>query len=139
MPAVAAKPVPKRRGGLRWIVALLLVMLLVAAGAFWLNVSASASTSAVATLTIYLPTTSVAHSGGGYDTAASGVTVIPGDSVKTDAKGRAAIQLPDGTLTRLASDTEFTLTSAHFAKNGHLQDASIAQKIGRTFTNVQHL
>jgi hypothetical protein len=139
MPAVAAKPVPKRRGGLRWIVALLVVVLLVAAGLVWLNASASASTNAVATLTIFLPTASVAHSGAAYDTAASGATVIPGDSIKTDAKGRAAIQLPDGTLTRLASDTEITLTSAHFAKNGNLQDASIAQKIGRTFTNVQHL
>src|SRR2546428_10424879 len=42
-------------------------------------------------------------------------------------------------MTRLASNTELTLTSAHFGKDGNLRDASIAQKIGRTFTNVQHL
>jgi hypothetical protein len=120
-------------------VALIVIVLLVAVGVFWLNVSASASTNAVATLTVFLPTTSVARSGGGYDTAGSGATVGPGDKVKTDAKGRAAIQLPDGTLTRLANDTEITLTSAHFAKDGNLQDASLGQKIGRTFTNVQHL
>src|ERR1700737_4378376 len=62
-----------------------------------------------------------------------------GDGVKTDGRGRGTIQLPDGTLTRLASNTELTLTSAHFAKDGNLKDASITQKIGRTFTNFQHL
>ena len=139
MPAVAAKPVVRRRRGLRWIVALVVILLVVAGLVYWLNVAASASTNAVATLTVFLPTTSVAHNGGDYATAVSGAIVQPGDGVKTDAKGRASIQLPDGTLTRLASNTEFTLTSAHFAKDGNLHDASILQKLGRTFTNVQHL
>jgi hypothetical protein len=31
------------------------------------------------------------------------------------------------------------LSSAHFSKDGSLHDASIAQKAGRTYTNVQHL
>ena len=139
MSAVAAKPVPRRRRGLPWILALAIVLLLVSAAAFWLNTSASASTNAVATLTIFQPTTSLAHNGGDYATATTGAVVQAGDAVKTDAKGRAAIQLPDGTLTRLASNTEFTLSSAHFAKDGNLHDASIAQKAGRTFTSVQHL
>ncbi len=124
MPAVAAKPVVRRRRGLRWIVALVVILLVVAGLVYWLNVAASASTNAVATLTVFLPTTSVAHNGGDYATAVSGAIVQPGDGVKTDAKGRASIQLPDGTLTRLASNTEFTLTSAHFAKDGNLHDAS---------------
>jgi hypothetical protein len=59
--------------------------------------------------------------------------------VKTDAKGRAAVTLPDGTMTRLASDTTVKLDSAHFTKNGNLHDVSLTQQIGRTFTNVQHL
>jgi hypothetical protein len=139
MSAVATKPPPRRRRGLGWIVALIIIVLLVGAGVFWLNTSASASTNAVATLTIFQPTTSVVHNGGDYATATTGAIVQPGDGVKTDVKGRAAIQLPDGTLTRLASNTEFTLTSAHFAKDGNLQDASLAQKAGRTLTNVQHL
>src|SRR5207245_2627627 len=83
-----------------------------------------------------VPVTSVAHDGA-YSQANSGAMVQAGDGVKTDAKGRASIQLPDGTLTRLASDTEITLTSAHFAKDGNLRDVSIAEKVGRTFTNVQ--
>jgi hypothetical protein len=139
MSAVAAKAAPRRRRGLRWILALLIVVLVVAGAASWLNTSAAASTSAVATLTIFRMTTSVAHNGGEYAGATTGSIVQAGDGVKTDATGRAAIQLPDGTLTRLASNTEFTLSSAHFAKDGNLADASIAQKAGRTFTNVQHL
>ena len=139
MPAVAAKQAPRRRRGLRWIVVLVAIVVVVAGVAFWLNTSASASTNAVAALNVFLPVTSVAHGGGAYSAATTGATVQPGDSVKTDAKGRAAIQLPDGTLTRLASNTEMTLTSGHFAKDGNLHDVSIAQKVGRTFTNVQHL
>jgi len=139
MPAVAVKPAPRRRRGLRWIVVLLILVLLVAGAAIWLNSAAAASTNAVATLTVFLPSTSVAHNGGDYAEASTGSIVQPVDAVKTDAKGRAAIQLPDGTLTRLANSTEITLTSAHFSKDGSLHDASLAQKAGRTYTNVQHL
>ncbi len=138
MPAVAARPAPRRRRGLPWILALIVLVLLVGGAAVWLNVSASAATNAVATLTVYVPVTSVAHNGA-YAQASSGAMVQAGDGVKTDAKGRASIQLPDGTLTRLASDTEITLTAAHFAKDGNLRDVSLAEKVGRTFTNVQHL
>ena len=139
MPAVAVKPAPRRRRGLRWIVVLVVLVLLVAGGAIWLNIAASAATNASATLTVYVQTASVAHNGGAFAPASSGAIVQPGDGVKTDAKGRASIQLPDGTLTRLASNTEITLTAAHFSKAGNLHDVSLAEKIGRTFTNVQHL
>jgi hypothetical protein len=139
MPAVAARPAPRRRRGLPWILGLVVVLLLVGGAAVWLNVSASAATNAVATLTVYVPVTSVAQGSAAYATASSGAMVGAGDAVKTDARGRASIQLPDGTLTRLATDTEITLTSAHFAKDGSLHDTSLAQKLGRTFTNVQHL
>jgi hypothetical protein len=62
-----------------------------------------------------------------------------GESVQTDVKGRAAITLPDGTLTRLASNTTIKLDSAHFTKSGNLHDVTLSQDLGRTFTNVQHL
>ncbi len=84
-------------------------------------------------LTVYQPAVTVAHNGGSFSSSSTGAIIEPGDSIKTDAKGRAAIQLPDGTLTRLAGDTQITLTSAHFAKSGNLHDVSILQKIGRTF------
>lgn len=139
MSITSSKAAPKRRGGYRLIVVLLVVLLLAGAAFFWLNSAAQAAVNATATLTVYQPAVTMAHSGGTFFAGATGAIVEPGDSVKTDAKGRAAIQLPDGTIMRLAGDTQITLTSAHFAKSGNLHDVSILQKAGRTFTNVQHL
>lgn len=139
MSALAARTPSRRRRGLPWLAALVIILLIVGGLGFWLTTAASAATNAVAALTVFRPITSVARGGGAYAEAKTGEVIQPGDSVRTDAKGRAGIQLPDGTLTRLASNTEITLTSAHFARDGNLHDATITQKIGRTFTNVQHL
>jgi hypothetical protein len=139
MQVAAARTAPRRSGGYRLIIILLVILLIAAAGFFWLNSAASASVNAAATLTVFQPTVSVAHGSGAYATSKTGAVVQPGDAVKTDVKGRAAIQLPDGTLMRMAGGTEVALTSAHFAKTGNLQDVSILQKVGRTFTTVQHL
>jgi hypothetical protein len=139
MSVVAARTPPRRRGGLRFLIILVILVLIVGGALFWLNSTAQAAVNAAATLTVFQPDVSVAHNGGAFVSGTSGSIVQPGDGVKTDAKGRGAIQLPDGTLTRLAGDTEITLTSAHFSKAGDLHDVSIAEKIGRTLTNVQHL
>jgi hypothetical protein len=137
--AARTAPKPRRRGGYRLIITLLVILLIAGAGLFWLRTAADAAPNAAAMLTVFQPTVAVAHGGGAFQAGTTGMVVQPGDSVKTDAKGRAAIQLPDGTLTRLAGGTEIALTSAHFAKTGNIQDASFFQKVGRTFTNVQHL
>ncbi|MHB8614027.1 MAG: FecR family protein [Candidatus Dormibacteraceae bacterium] len=121
------------------LIGLVLVIALVGGGIFWLNTSAQAAVNVSGTLTVYQPTASMGKGGGAFTTATSGAQVQAGDSVKTDTKGRASLQLPDGTLTRLASDTEIRLDAAHFTKNGTLKDARITEKIGRTLTSVQHL
>ena len=139
MSAVAARTPPRRRGWRRLLVVLLILVVIVGGGIYWLNRSAQAAVNVSATLTVYQPTASVAPGGGSYAAALTGAKVQAGDSVKTDTKGRASIQLPDGTLTRLASDTEITLDAAHFTKSGDLRDAKITQKVGRTLTSVQHL
>jgi hypothetical protein len=139
MSAVAARTPPRRRGGRRVLIVVVVLIAIVGGGIFWLNSSAQAAVNVSATLTVYQPTTSVAPSGGAYTPAATGAQVQAGDSVKTDTKGRASIQLPDATLTRLASDTEITLNAAHFTKSGNLHDAKITEKIGRTLASVQHL
>jgi hypothetical protein len=115
------------------------IVLVVGGVLFWLNSTAQASVNAAATLTVFRPNVSIARGGGAYAPATTGATVQAGDSVKTDDKGRAAIQLPDGTITRFAGGTELTLRSAHFTKNGHLHDVTLLQKIGRTLINVEHL
>lgn len=139
MSVAAARTPPRRRGGLRLLIVLVILVLIVGGALYWLNASAQAATNAVATLTVFQPNVSVSRNGGAFLNSTTGTIVQAGDGVKTDTKGRGAIQLPDGTLTRLASDTEITLTTAHFSKQGNLQDASITQKVGRTLTTVQHL
>jgi hypothetical protein len=132
---------PKRRGrgGLRILIALVVVVLVVVGGIVTLGIVASADTAVGAVLTTFVPTASVAHSGGGFAAADSGTLVQPGDSVKTDATGRAQIEFPDGSITRLANNTQITVSSSHFAKDGHVHDISILDKIGRTLNSVQHL
>ena len=139
MATVAAKPQPGRRGGRRLLIALALLIVLIVGGVVWLNVAAQAQVSASASLTVYQPTASTSHNGTDFTAATTGAVIGAGDSVKTDTKGRAAITLPDGTMTRLASDTQVRLDSAHFTRNGNMHDVSLTQQIGRTFTNVQHL
>lgn len=139
MSAVAARTPPRRRGVPRLLIVLVVLILIVGGALFWLNLAAQAAVNVSGTLVVYQPTASVAHGGAAYAPASSGTQVAAGDSVKTDTKGRASIQLPDGSLTRLASDTEIRLDAAHFSKSGTLHDAKITEKIGRTLTTVQHL
>src|SRR5690348_1802777 len=94
---------PKRRGGLRLLIALGVLVLLIAGGVVWLNMAAQAQVSASATLTVYQPSASTSHNGTDFTPATTGAVVRGGDSVRTDTKGRAAITLPDGTIMRLAS------------------------------------
>src|SRR5213082_2421767 len=139
MATVAAKAPPRRRGGRRLLILFLILIVAVVGVVVWLNVAASAQVNASATLTVYQPAASTSSNGSDFLTATTGAVVHAGASVKTDTKGRAAITLPDGTLTRLASDTTLKLDSAHFTKTGNLHDVTLSQQIGRTFTNVQHL
>jgi len=119
---------------------LLLILVLIVGGVLvWLNRAASAQVNASATLTVYQPAASTSRNGADFADVSTGAVVHAWDSVKTDTKGRAAITLPDGTLTRLASDTTLKLDSAHFTKTGNLHDVTLSQQIGRTFTDVQRL
>src|SRR5437660_3210814 len=139
MATVAARTPPKRRGGRRLLIVFVILLLIVVGVVVWLNVAAAAQVNASATLTVYQPAASTSHNGTDFVAATTGAVILASDSVQTDTKGRAAISLPDGTLTRLASDTTIRLDSAHFTKTGNLHDVTLSQKIGRTFTNVQHL
>lgn len=138
--AAAAPQIKRRgRGGLRLIVALVIIVLVVVGLAIGLNLAASAATNVGAVVTVFVPSVSVARAGGAYADATSGTVVEPGDSVKTDAKGRGQIRFPDGSTMRLANSSEITLSSSHFAKDGSVHDISIIERVGRTLTTVQHL
>src|SRR6266850_1452032 len=122
---VAAQTPPRRRGGRRILIVLVILAVILGGGIFWINLSGQAAVNVSGTLTVYQPTASVSRGTGAYSPAVTGTQVQAGDSVKTDTKGRASVQLPDGTLTRMASNTEITLDSAHFTKNGSLHGAMI--------------
>ncbi len=129
----------KGRGGLRILIVLVVVILIVAGVIVTLGIAAQAETSVGAVVTVFVPNASVSRGGGGCTAATSGTVVMPGDSLKTDASGRAQIQFPDGSITRLATSTQISVDSAHFSKNGSVHDISIKDQIGRTRTSVQHL
>ena len=116
MGSVAAKPAaPRRRGGgFRILIALFVVVLIIAGGLVWLNVAAQAQVNASGALTVYQATTSVSRNGADFVPATTGTLVSAGDSVKTDTNGRASITLPDGTISRLGSDTTVKVVAAHF-------------------------
>lgn len=139
MSVVAARKPPRRRSGRRFLIILVFLAVIVGAALFWVNQVAEAAVNASAVLTVYQPVTSVQPGTGTFAPATTGTLVHAGDSVQTDTKGRASIVLPDGSITRLAGDTQTRLDSAHFSKNGSLHDAHFFQQIGRTLNHVQHL
>ncbi|HSP08700.1 MAG TPA: FecR family protein [Candidatus Dormibacteraeota bacterium] len=112
-----------------------LIALLVAGGGYWFFVvQASAAVNASASLVVFNQPVTV-----------DGNPAIPGqalnadNTVSTQAGGHAAIQFPDGSVVRMLPSTTVTLTALQLQKNGNLQSAGVLQKVGRTFTDVQHL
>src|SRR5438309_2206477 len=115
------------------------LLLLVGGGWYFFVVQAQAGVSAPAALVVFNAPVDVGKNDSGYRTAVPGEALSAGSSVRTGHAGRAAIQFPDGSFIRMSSDTTLTVTSAQLNKDGTLQSASVAQKIGRTLSNVQHL
>jgi hypothetical protein len=109
--------------------------LLVVGGGYWFFVvQASAAVNASAALVVFNQPVTVDN-----NPAIPGQALKVNDFVATKSGGHAAIQFPDGSLVRMLPDTTVTLTSLQLQKNGNLQSASVLQKVGRTFTDVQHL
>lgn len=123
------------------LVAIVLVVLLVAGGGYYLFVvqAQAAVPSPAALLVITTPVDVDTNNGGGFHPGRPGQELTAGNSVRTGQGGHAAIQFPDGSYVRLAPTTTVTVTAAQLSHDGNLQSASLVQKVGRTFTNVQHL
>ncbi|HSS61965.1 MAG TPA: FecR family protein [Candidatus Limnocylindrales bacterium] len=112
-----------------------LIALLAAGGGWWFFVvQASAAVSAPAALVVInQPITVDGHPG------TPGQPLNAGASVATGESGHGAIDFPDGSYMRLSPNTTVQVTSVQLQKNGNLQAVALAQKVGRTFMNVQHL
>ena len=125
-------------GGCLLVIVLVLV-LLVGSGYFFLVAQAQAGVASPASLLVFTTPVEVGHNDSGYKPAASGQSLNGGDSVRTGETGKATIQFPDGSLTRVAPCTTVTLQSAQLTKDGNLKSVTLLQKVGRTYSVVSHL
>lgn len=123
------------------LLAIVLVVLLVFGGGYYFFiVQAQAAVPAPAALqVISTPVDVDTNNSAGFHTARPGEELTAGNSVRTGDQGHAAIQFPDGSYVRMSPNTTVTVTAAQLSHDGNLQSASLSQKVGRTFTNVQHL
>ncbi len=117
------------------LLAIVLATVLTVGGGWWFFVvQASAAVSAPATLIVINQPLSVdGHPG------IPGEALNAGDSVTAGAGGHGAIEFPDGSYTKLAPGTTVQVDNVQLQRDGNLQAASLLEKVGRTFTNVQHL
>ena len=144
----AAAPAPPKRSGCAGCsvgclgcigVVVVVALLLVGGGYFFFVAQSSSGVASPAALLVATTPVDVGHNDGGYQPAKSGQSLDAGASVRTGDTGRATIQFPDGSLTRLAPDTTVTIQAAQLNSAGSLKSASLAEKIGRTFSVVQKL
>lgn len=123
------------------LLAIVLVVLLVFGGGYYFFiVQAQAAVPAPAALqVISTPVDVDTNNSAGFHTARPGQELTAGNTVRTGDQGHATIQFPDGSFVRMSPTTTVTVTAAQLSHDGNLQSASLSQKVGRTFTNVQHL
>src|ERR1700747_1606407 len=118
---------------------LLVILLLLGSGYFFFIAQAQGDVASPASLLVFSTPVEVGHNDSGYKPAASGQSLDAGSSVRTGETGKATIQFPDGSITRLAPCTTVTLQSAQLTKGGNLKSVTLQQKVGRTMSLVQHL
>ena len=121
------------------LVIVIVAALLLGSGYFFLVAQAQAGVASPAALLVFSTPVDVGKNDSGYKPAASGQSLDAGSSVRTGDTGRATIQFPDGTLTRLSPGTTVTVQAAQLSNGGQLKSATLLQKIGRTLSVVQHL
>jgi hypothetical protein len=120
-------------GGCALIV--ILVALLIVGGGWWFFViQASAAVTAPASLVVISQPITVDGNAG-----TPGQSLNAGSTVSAGIGGHGAIDFPDGSFMRLSPGTEVQINSVQLQRSGSVQAISVAQKVGRTFTNVQHL
>jgi len=145
-PAAPATPVKKKKGCLGCgcggcLLSIVLILVLVAAAIYFFAIlPASAGSDTPATLSVFVANTQVGKSqNGDYSGGTTGQSLAPGTWVKTDQAGRAGINFPDGSVTRLASSTTIGITQAALDSHGALHRATLQQEAGRTLSTVENL
>src|SRR2546421_8435365 len=114
-----------------------LLLILAALLYFFLTRGGSAAPTAPAHLQVYVGTVQVAPTSGNFSTATNGATLNEGDTVKTLAQSKAAINYSDGSLTRLDSDTRVQLKVIDHP--GVSYNTQLAQTTGKSWNRVKKL
>jgi hypothetical protein len=124
---------PSRRG---WAISApllataLALAALVAAGA-----PAGAKPATLATLKITDDTVSIKHKGqSDFAAAKDGQVLRQGDTLKTDATGKAEIDYTDGSLTRLSASTVFTISRLTSDQGGRQTQGTLS--VGETWNRA---
>ncbi len=105
------------------------------AGALAFTASAASAADSLANLKITADNVQVKAKGkSAFVDAKDGMALKQGDTVKTDADGRAEIDYTDGSLTRLAGSTVFTISKLTDDKGGRQTQGTLS--VGETWNRA---
>jgi hypothetical protein len=90
-----------------------------------------------ATLSVLAPDVEVASTGGAFSAARDGMTLGPGDQVRTTDRGVALLTFFDGSETQLTPDSQVMIQQASSSPGG--AQIGISQILGTTVDRVQRL
>jgi hypothetical protein len=113
----------------------LLVIGLLAAGALAVSAPAAGAADALANLKITADNVQVKAKGASdFVAAKDGMALKQGDTIKTDATGRAEIDYTDGSLTRLGASTVFKLSKLTNERGGRQTQGTLS--VGETWNRA---
>jgi len=101
----------------------------------FIAVAAGAADSALAHLKVTADNVTIKQNGkSSFVPAKNGMAIKQGDTIKTDASGRAEIDYTDGSLTRLAGSTIFTISTLTNDKGGRQTQGTLS--VGETWNRA---
>ena len=112
-----------------------LIVAVLVAGALALTASAAGAADALANLKVTAANVQIKQKGKStFVDAKDGQALKQGDTIKTDASGTAEIDYTDGSITRLANSTVFTLTKLTDEKGGRQTQGTLS--VGETWNRA---
>jgi hypothetical protein len=113
----------------------LLVVGVLAAGTLAMTATSAGAAEALANLKITADNVQIKQKGkSNFVAAKNGMALKQGDTLKTDADGRAEIDYTDGSLTRMAGSTVFTISKLTNEKGGRQTQGTLS--VGETWNRA---
>jgi len=113
----------------------LLVVGVLAAGTLALSAATAGAAESLASLKITADNVQIKQKGkSSFTDAKNGMALKQGDTIKTDADGRAEIDYTDGSLTRLAGSTVFTISTLTNERGGRQTQGTLS--VGETWNRA---